>query len=124
MIHKLTGAVTALIAGVWLAGAAAAMELVMVEQVGCHYCEQWHKEIGPAYPNTAEGKAAPVRMVQMGEIPKDLDLVSRPVLTPTFILVEDGQELARIVGYPGDNWFWPLLNELLVTHGALPERGS
>lgn len=103
--------------------AAAALELVMVEQVGCHYCERWHAEIGPAYPNTAEGRAAPVRMVQIGDIPKDLTLTSRPVLTPTFILIEDGQELDRIEGYPGDNWFWPMLKTLLQRHGGLPAGG-
>ena len=123
MLQKLTGLITALVTCAW-ALSAAAMELVLVEQVGCHYCEQWHAEIGPAYANTAEGRAAPLRTVQLRELPKDLDLVSRPVLTPTFILVEDGTELARIVGYPGDNWFWPLLNELLVTHGGLAKSGS
>lgn len=105
-------------------GAAAwAVELVMVEQVGCHYCERWHAEIGPAYDNTAEGKFAPVRMVNIGSIPKDLDLTSRPVLTPTFILVQDGRELARIEGYPGDNWFWPMLSELLKRHADFEVSG-
>lgn len=123
MTQKLTGLLATLIAGLWLTSAAA-MELIVVEQAGCIYCERWHAEIGHAYPNTVEGKAAPARMVQLGDLPADLDLVSRPVLTPTFILVQDGQELARIVGYPGDNWFWPLLNELLVSHGGLPSGGS
>ena len=122
MFRNLKIGLSAAALSLWAMGAWA-MELVMVEQVGCHYCEQWHEEIGPAYPNTVEGKAAPLRMIDIGDEPADLTFVSRPVLTPTFILVDDGQELARIVGYPGDNWFWPLLNELLRTHGALPAGG-
>ena len=122
MATTLKIALGAAVMGLW-ALSAQALELVMVEQTGCHYCERWHQEIGPAYPNTAEGQAAPLRMVQLREMPEDLTLASRPVLTPTFILVEDGQELARIVGYPGDNWFWPLLNEMLQTHGGLPAGG-
>jgi hypothetical protein len=104
-------------------GTAGALELVMVEQNGCHYCERWHAEIGPAYDNTQEGRFAPVRMVQLRAIPEDLDLTSRPVLTPTFILVRDGRELSRIEGYPGDNWFWPMLNDMLTRHGGFVTGG-
>ena len=33
--------------------------------------------------------------------------------TPTFILVEDGQVIGRIIGYPGESFFWELLSQLL-----------
>jgi len=29
--------------------------------------------------------------------------------TPTFILVDDGREVGRIEGYPGEDFFWGLL---------------
>ena len=38
-----------------------AAELVMFERPGCPWCKRWHTEIGPAYPLTTEGKAAPLR---------------------------------------------------------------
>ena len=101
-----------------------AMELIMVEQHGCHYCEQWDEEIAPAYPKTAEGRFAPLRRVHINEIPEDLTLVSDPAFTPTFILVEDGKELARIEGYPGDDWFWPLLEALLEQNTTYMAGGS
>jgi hypothetical protein len=42
---------------------------------------------------------------------------ARPVVfTPTFVLVEDGQELARIEGYPGEDFFWGLLARMLEEH--------
>ena len=40
--------------------ALADMQLMMVEQTGCTYCAAWHAEVGPEYPLTTEGKAAPL----------------------------------------------------------------
>ncbi|WP_424969525.1 thioredoxin family protein [Dinoroseobacter sp. S76] len=109
-----------------LAVRAQSLELVMVEQTGCHWCAAWHAEIGPAYPKTAEGQAAPLRMVDLRALPEDLDLVSRPRFTPTFILVSDGQELARLEGYPGQDFFWPVLAQMLETaqNNALEEAAK
>jgi len=45
--------------------------------------------------------------------PEDYAFINPASVTPTFILVEDGEEVDRIVGYPGDEHFWFLLNELL-----------
>jgi hypothetical protein len=97
---------------------AGGLELVMVEQPGCLYCAAWDAEIAPAYPKTAEGRAAPLRRIQLREpVPPDLTLTAPPTVTPTFILVEDGQERGRIVGYPGDAFFWPMLGKMLAEAG-------
>jgi thioredoxin-related protein len=103
------GLITALL----LAFPAAAVELVMVEQEGCVYCEQWNEDIGGIYSKTTEGKFAPLRRVDIFEIPEDLSIARRVNYTPTFLLVDEGQELARIEGYPGPDFFWPLLAKLL-----------
>ena len=95
---------------------ASAAELVMIEQEGCHYCERWKEEIGPIYPKTTEGKFAPLRRVNIREIPASLDLKSQPAFTPTFILVQDDIELARIEGYPGEDFFWPLIARMFELH--------
>lgn len=106
-----------------LATPAAAVELVMVEQIGCEWCERWNAEIGPAYPNTDEGRFAPLRRVQIDELPGDLVIARRVNYTPTFLVVEDGRELARLEGYPGPDFFWPLLDALLTdsTSYVVPE---
>ena len=44
---------------------------------------------------------------------KSVALKSAIRYTPTFVLVEDGQEKARIEGYPGEFFFWPRLENLL-----------
>jgi thioredoxin-related protein len=110
----------------WLAPSLAVaqqVELVMVEQHGCVYCLQWDRDVAPEYPLTAEGATAPLRRVDIDDVPEDLDLASRPVLTPTFILVRDGRELSRLEGYPGEEFFWPLLNRMILQAGIpLAER--
>ena len=41
-----------------------------------------------------------------------------PVFTPTFVLVREGRELARIEGYPGEDFFWGLLAAMLRDAGV------
>ena len=102
--------------GLVLAIPASAAELVMVEQAGCAWCERWNEEIAPAYPKTTEGKFAPLRRVDLWHMPDDLELDRRVVFTPTFLIVENGQEIARLEGYPGQHFFWPVLANLLKEH--------
>ena len=86
----------------------------MVEQSGCIYCERWDAEIGPAYPKTAEGKFAPLIRANLREGPPEgITYARRLLFTPTFVLVNNGEEQARIEGYPGEDFFWPLLTRLL-----------
>ncbi|GBD41818.1 hypothetical protein HRbin39_01204 [bacterium HR39] len=96
------------------AGTARAAELVMFESAACEWCERWHEEIGPVYPKTPEARIAPLRRVDVnGPRPADLAFVRGIRFTPTFVLVHEGREIGRITGYPGEDFFWPLLDELL-----------
>ena len=90
-----------------------AVELVMVDQRGCIYCERWEAEIGPIYPKTSEGRFAPLRRIDIREVADKVNLKRRVVFTPTFLVVEDGAELTRLEGYVGEDFFWPLLDEIL-----------
>lgn len=95
-----------------------AAELVMFESAACTWCKLWHEEIGPVYPKTAEAACAPLRRVDINAAwPKDLESIARVTFTPTFVVVENGQERARLVGYPGEEFFWPLLAERLAVLG-------
>jgi len=99
---------------------ARAAELLMLEQPGCAWCVRWHKEIGEAYPNTEQGKRAPLRRIDIHKKwPDDLENIRIERTTPTFILIDDNKEIARLRGYPGDHFFWPLLDEML---SQLPNR--
>lgn len=106
--------------GILLSGVTAFMvqaaELVMVEQDGCHWCAQRNEEISATYPKTEEGQRAPLRRVDLRDLPDDITFKSKPVFTPTFVLVDEGQELARMEGYAGDQFFWFLLGKMLDEH--------
>lgn len=91
-----------------------AAELVMFEQSLCEWCERWDEEIGPIYDRTPEGKRAPIRKVDIhAERPEDLAGVKPVVYTPTFVLVHEGVEVGRILGYPGEDFFWGMLDQML-----------
>jgi hypothetical protein len=102
--------------------AATAAELVMFWRAGCPYCASFDREIGPIYGRTDEGKAAPLRRVDIhGPIPPDLKSIAVERITPVFVLVEQGHEIGRIRGYPGDDNFWGLLAGLI---GDLHKSGG
>ena len=93
---------------------AEATELLMFHEEGCPWCEAWEEQIGTVYPKTEEAVRAPLRRIDISEdLPEDLkDL--RPVnFTPTFIVFDRGKEVGRIPGYPGEDFFWFLLGEIL-----------
>lgn len=86
----------------------------MVEEAGCVYCEKFNNEIAPVYPNTIEGKLAPLKRIDLADgWPNELNQFKPETLTPTFILIENDHELGRLYGYQGDEFFWFLLGELL-----------
>lgn len=96
--------------------------LMMVESDSCPWCVRWHKQIGPAYPNTTEGKIAPLLLQDIAKpLPEGVMLASDPRFTPTFILLVDGKEVNRLEGYPGENFFWGLLDNMLA---ELPAGGD
>ena len=66
--------------------------------------------IEPDSADVEKGRFAPLVRANLREGPPEgVTYARRVVFTPTFILVEDGEELARIEGYPGEDFFWGLL---------------
>lgn len=115
MFRSLAAAILAFSAAAGLpAFPAGGAELIMLEQRGCAWCIRWHSEIGIAYPKTEAGRVAPLRRVDILEPwPDDLKDIRPERLTPTFVLAENGKEIARLRGYAGDEFFWVLLDEML-----------
>jgi thioredoxin-related protein len=97
-----------------LAPAASAAELVVFEQKGCVWCQRFERDIAPAYDKTTEGKRAPLRRQDIKQpVPAALAFIKRERFTPVFVLIDEGREIGRIRGYPGDTFFWGLLANLL-----------
>jgi hypothetical protein len=110
-LRRMSAAAALVICG---AAAAPAADLVMFEEPGCAWCARWNAEIGDAYHLTEEGRRAPLLRRDIGDgAPEGVTLRMRPIFTPTFVLVDGGEEIGRIEGYPGEDFFWPMLNALL-----------
>ena len=106
----------------FLVTAAGAAELLMYRTAGCPWCATWDRVIGPIYPKTEVGRLVPVRMVDFATAGGSGVALERPVrYSPTFVLVEDSREIGRIEGYPGEDFFWGLLENLVL---KLPRRGT
>ena len=94
--------------------AAADAKLLMVEEAGCIWCARWNEEISHIYPKTEEGAAAPLQRIDIhAPLPDDITFTRSLHFTPTFVLVVDGKEVSRIEGYPGEDFFWGLLDKML-----------
>lgn len=120
MLNVLVFAATALIA----APAGADPILLMAEEDGCQWCARWHKEIAHIYPKTVEGRIAPLQTYDLHGDTPDVVFKSKVRFTPTFILVENGHELGRIEGYPGEDFFWGLLSMMFERAGISLEEAS
>lgn len=94
------------------------VELIMVADPGCPYCARWEEEVGIAYAASEEGRFAP--LVRRRRDDPEVKRFGKIIYSPTFILVRDGVEVGRIVGYPGPDFFWGLLGRLLEQAGFEP----
>lgn len=92
-----------------------AAELVMYTRSGCPFCVRFEREIAPVYAKTPEGKAAPLRRIELPAGGVRGEGLREPVIaTPTFVLVDKGEEVGRITGYLNDDMFWGLLGRLVA----------
>lgn len=94
------------------------IRLIMVEEPGCRFCRKWDAEIGPGYRKTTEGRFAPLKRVQRGAA--EIKGLAPVVFTPTFVVMRSGEELGRITGYPGADYFYEELRPILATAGLFP----
>lgn len=104
----------ALALGATSASGAGADELVMVETEGCPWCAKWHREVGPLYAKTEEGRRLPLRRARLQSLPADLRHLADLRHAPTFVVLHCGAEAGRITGYGGDELFWGQLDAILA----------
>ena len=93
---------------------AVAAELLLFEANGCYWCDRWKSEVGRYYHKTSEGQVMPLRIVSLDRpMPGDLAWMRGVRASPTFVLVDEGHELGRIVGYQGEKRFWMRMERML-----------
>lgn len=115
IFRRYTALAAVMIAFAAVADSASAAELLVFERPGCPYCLAFDREVAPIYPRTTEGKAVPLRRIDVSRpIPPDLAFVKVERVTPTFVLIEEGREIGRFRGYGGDDHFWGLFGVLMA----------
>jgi len=104
---------------------ASALELLMFRRAGCPWCAAWDREIGPIYGKTDVGRRLPIRFIDLERANERKLALESPVrFTPTFVLVDEDREIARIEGYPGEDFFWGALERLLQRPLTKADDGS
>mgnify|MGYP001295656339 CR=1 FL=1 len=87
-------------------------QLVMITSSHCPWCEAFEDDVGKSYERTDEALVYPLRRHDFYvAMPDDLAHLTPATMTPTFIVVRDGAEVGRIIGYPGAELFWWRISE-------------
>lgn len=89
--------------------------LLMIEDRGCPYCAKFDAETRAGYVNSAEGKLAPLVRRRRGD--PEIAFIQRVVYSPTFVLLVNGREVGRTVGYQGSELFWMEIANLMRMAG-------
>ncbi len=98
------------LAGVSLLGASsvaqAEMRLFMFEIADCAACDRFHAEALQEYWNSEASRTLPLTIVDLNTLGTAAQPLRSPIdVVPTFVVMRDGREVARLSGYPGRQAF-------------------
>ena len=92
--------------------AAADSRLIMVTSDHCSYCQAWELDVGAVYDKSPYAPTLPLTRVDIGNVKPENVTFQKPIVgTPTFLIIHNGQEIARQNGYTGAEMFWWWLSE-------------
>ena len=109
---------------------AMATELLMFSMASCGYCQAFLKEVAPTYAQSEAAKLLPLRIISMDRknAPKWYDKayearkIDGIAGTPTFIVFDNGVEVARLIGYSGMQNFYEDINNFVDSNRRHLER--
>ena len=92
--------------------------LIYIYSPECGACRQFDGEIGAIYPKTDESAALPLERVLIDDWQANrhqlVECASAEVIgTPTFLQIQNCQELDRITGYSEAELFWLALRRMM-----------
>lgn len=88
------------------APASAEMRLFMFEIAECEACDQFHAETLQDYWNSEASRTLPLTIVDLNALGTAAQPLRTPIdVVPTFVVMQDGREVARLSGYPGKQAF-------------------
>ena len=92
--------------------AIASTRLVMVTSDHCPFCQAWERDIGVVYEKSPYAPSFPLTRVDIGSaMPEGVTLQSPVLGTPTFLIIQNGQEIDRRRGYDDAGMFWWWLSD-------------
>lgn len=95
---------------------AASVELVVFEHADCQYCRVFRSDVAPRYASGTQAERAPLRFINIehtgthgiGGLNASIHMV------PTFVLMQEGREVDRIVGYWSPDNFFKMVAYMLM----------
>jgi thioredoxin-related protein len=91
------------------------LELLFVDRSGCPWCTRFEQETMAAYLASDLAKDVPLKRASLDDgQPRGVILVEPVRFTPTFVLLEHGREVARIVGYRDNATFFGLIEKQIA----------
>ena len=92
--------------------AIASTKLVMVTSDHCPFCQAWERDIGVLSEKSPYAPSLPLTRVDIGSaMPESVTLQSPVLGTPTFLIIQNGQESDRQRGYDDAEMFWWWLSD-------------
>lgn len=92
------------------------LELLVIEVAGCNVCDLVRSYIQPAYEQSPHARQVPMRYIDVTTKDElDLGLNERIATVPTIVLMRDGREVDRVVGYTGPHNFLIAISTMLET---------
>lgn len=95
--------------------------LLLVDLTGCPDCIAWKRQVQKAYVASDLAQAAPLAQVEVRSLAEsDYWHLEKPTVFPTFILLDaQNEEIDRITGYAGPDFFWGYLDTIYRKHDIL-----
>jgi thioredoxin-related protein len=90
-------------------------QLVVLEADGCIYCNVFRRQLLPAYEASLHGKKAPIRFIDINDPSLGKLGLTQPVgVVPTFVVLENNEEIGRIPGLVGRHDFFRALDYIFA----------
>lgn len=89
-------------------------EMVVLEVPGCIYCNVFRQRLLPTYKASKQSKQLPIRFVDVND-PAVAEIgLKQPIgIVPTFVILENNQEIGRIPGYMGRRDFFRAIDYIV-----------
>lgn len=93
---------------------ASGLELLVFEVEGCATCSAFKRDVAPLYRQGPNAAVAPLRFVDINRVDTDkLALNGDLRIVPTVVLMKDGREVDRVVGYFAPDVFLRMVTHLI-----------